>query len=107
MAKCSMENCTREARRGGRYCQPCHAAKQASYRDLAERKRDRANFHRGFEEGIKACLNYLRTRIPAAAYTGRQVAVLLERNVSPMQLVSGDVEQRRRLLDSINATPAE
>ena len=103
MAKCSKENCERDARKGQRYCGPCHAAAQTQYREHSERKRDKANYHYGFQEGVKACVSYLRTKFGERAFTGFQFAHMIEKNVSGAE--TGEQMLRRRLLAAMGVSP--
>ncbi len=90
----------REARKGQRSCPACHSAAQIKYREHADRKRERAAHFRGFEEGVAACVRYMREHIGERAWTGHQTARMVEKAM--LSAESPEVIQRRALVASFS-----
>lgn len=94
-SKCSI----REARPGQRYCDECHAAYMRDYRAGQVPKRERAAHSQGFIDGVSACAAFLRVKIGDRAFTGYQVATLLEREHIAVE--TPEMQQRRAFIQSM------
>ena len=69
------------------------------YRKTAEVKREKASRHYGFQEGVTACVQFLRSTLGDRAATGLQSAQLIERGVTGTE--SHELTQRRAFVDSM------
>ncbi len=80
MAKAkACSKCTDPRVDGQPFCAAHYAEYQRNYRDISERKRDQSNHIRGFEEGVRKAIDFMRRRVAGSPVTGLQAAVMLER----------------------------
>lgn len=60
-------------------CKDHFAEYMQEYRQRDGKKRDQENHIRGFEEGLRKAVEFMRQRIASSPVTGLQAAVMLER----------------------------
>lgn len=85
---------------GQSLCAEHYAEYMREYRSLAEKKRGREQEHRGFEEGVRAAIEFLRTSIGDQTTTGLRAAILLDRSCLAQDQYA--IVERRRLINSIS-----
>lgn len=93
------EKCDEPAMADRNICKDHFAEYMQEYRQRADRKRDRANASRGYEEGVKAALVFLRTRVGTRSVTGLRAAVEIERACLAQDGYA--LMERRKLIESI------
>lgn len=71
------------------------------YRKTVKPRNERDARAEGRKEGVEACVRFLRQFIGDRAFTGHHAARLMEKAVG---LPSGDVEGRRRLVQSLGGS---
>ena len=80
-------------------CKEHWAEYMREYRERSDGKRERAYSARGFEEGVRACVECLRTRHRDAPLTGFQAALVIERAM--LDAPSFEVTNRRAAIAAL------
>lgn len=80
-------------------CKEHFAEYMREYRTRADRKRDQANHFRGFEEGVKRCVQVLRTKVAGKPVDGFTAAWILEKACLTSE--APGIAERQKLIDSM------
>ena len=101
--QCSHNGFQNAASTNRSYCAQHWAEYIRTYNVRADKKRENAQHFQGFSEGVTACVQFLRKEVGDRAFTGHTLAHEIEKKVR--QGESGDVLQRRALIESLRGVP--
>lgn len=98
-AKKICSKCSEPAMDDRDICREHHAEQMRDYRAAENKKRDADSHQRGFEEGIKKCVEVLRTKLAGKAVDGYSAAYFLEKACLTSE--APGVAERQKLIDSM------
>ena len=99
LASVACTKCSNTAMEGRSLCSEHWAEYMRDYRARAVPRRERAAHSQGFVDGVSACAAFLRVKIGDRAFTGYQVATLLEREHIAVE--TPEMQQRRAFIQSM------
>ena len=91
--------CTEPRAEGQSFCAAHYAEYMREYRQVADKKRDRDNYHQGFQEGVAKVIATLRGKIGGTVVTGFTAAVIVERSYLMPQ--APGVAERQALIETM------